>query len=449
MQIATFIKLENTLEAAMSVNESPQVYFSYYGGIRLVTDSLYPYTQRTYAKDGIELEEFTIEFLDMCGDVVGEAFDDDTFEVIRNFNDPNTGLPQIEWKLNPTGLDFGDQLIYIRLTSGANGYIYSSPFKLTNDKAEETTQFWYKSGFSDNMLSIGLDMYFRNRKSNQEIANYDPTTTGNTITGSVRITPFERFLTPVINMDLMEMFKSVFNNKFVYSHPFNFSGLPVKTSLFNAIDSTDPEADENFASYEVLLNRNYNFEYDPLAVPVVPPAPPVDPPTITLLQVTSINDNQVIFNFEYENFTPGYLTYQWSLDETTWNSSTGDTISTHTVNVPDHLTNAFYYRIIHPLAESNVVQVRVKSILLNSVIRPYILDDTIYRLSYMVEEYTVTGNLSFETSIDGLTYKPATYVEGNKNPKDVQVPLVLSSEPYFRIVDFKEGVVSNAIKYTE
>lgn len=448
MQTATFIRLENSLQAAMSVNESPQVVYDYYGGIRLVTSNPFPYTQRTYAPEGIELEEFTIEFLDMCDTVLGGEFDDDTFKVIRNFEDPNTGLPQIEWQLNPIGLDFGDQLIYIKLTSGSNGYIYSSPFKLTDSQANFTTQLWYKHREQDNMLSIGLDLYFRNRKSNDELSQYDPTTSGNTITGSVRITPFERFLTPVINMDLMELFKTIFLNRFIYSHPFNFNGLPVKTALFNSLESIDPEADENFASYEVLLNRNYNYTFDPLAVPVVPPVPPVDPATITLTEVVSLNDGQVSFIFTYDGFETTYLTYQWSLDQVTWISSTGSQLSPHTVNIPNHLTQPFYYRIIHPMATSNVVQRKVKRILLNSVIRP-VSDNSIYRLSYTAEEYTITGNLSFETSVDGESYKPATYIDGNENPKDVQVPLVVTEDPYFRIVDVKEGVISNAIKYTE
>lgn len=445
MQIATFIKLENTFEAAMSVNESPQVYFYDYGGVHLVTSSEYRYVQRTYANDGIEIEDYVIEFFDMCGDKLSSTgIDDDTFTVIRNFDDPDTGLPQIEWQLDPSNLDYGDQLIYFRITSGANGYVYSSPFKLTDTNKNFVTEFWYKSRKNDNMLSIGLDMYRRNKKAAKSLKNYDPASSGYQITGAISISPFERFLTTVINMDIMEMFSTIFLNGYIYSKPIAYNELPIKTGLYEVIESEDPQADENFASYEVLLTRNYNFTYDPNAVIVVPEPPPVDPPFITLSSVIGLNSTQVSYTFTIGNFTPDYLTYQFSLNGTTWVSSTGDVNSPHAVTVLNYETNNYFFRIIHPQATSNVVQILQKGITLDSVIKTGIKS---FRLGYTENNYIATAKLVFEFSPDDINYRPAFYPDGNDNPKDVDIPEEFATEPYFRIKDNEFGITSNVIQY--
>lgn len=443
--LPTFIKLENTFEAAMSVNESPQVVFYDYSGIFLVSDNAYPYTQRTYASDGIEIEDFVIEFFDMCGNELTATVDDDTFKVIRNFQDPPTGLPQVEWQLNTANLDFGDQLIYFRLSVGVNTYVYSSPFTLSSDESKYSSQWWYKQEEQDNMLSIGLNMYFRNRKSEQELSNYTSLSTGYTTTGTSRLTPFERWLTRVINSDLFEEFKRIFLLKQVYSHPYNFNGLPIRTRLFEALESKDPTADENFNDYEVLLSRNPNFTYDPLAVPVVPPAPPVDPPEITLTNVSSINSNQVVFTFTFDNFTPEYLIYEYSLDSENWTSIASGTTSPVVINVPENDDNPFYYRITHPQATSNMIQLPVKVIVINNIIKPS-GDPYLYRIGYALN-YAPVSYLVFEYSQDNISFFNSFYADGNDNPKDVQTPSI-AGNPWFRIKDTLNGVVSQSYQYT-
>lgn len=446
--LPTFIKLENTLEAAMSVNESPQVTRYDYSGVFLVSDNPYPYVQRTYASDGIEIENFIIEFFDMCGNELEADTDDDTFKIIRNFQDPLTGLPQVEWQLNTANLDFGDQLIYIRLRLSLITYIYSSPFTIASEGSKYTSQWWYRQESSDNMLSIGLNMYFINRKSEHEVSNYPSLSTGYTTTGTSRLTPFERWITKVINNDIFEEFKKIFLFKQVYSHPYNFSGLPLRTRAFNALESKDPTADENFNDFEFELSRNPNFTYDPLAgIPVPVPPPPIVP-AITLTSVTRLNDNQVRFNFTYENFETTYLTYQWSVDGITWNSSTNGTTSPTTVTVLNNNVNDFYYRITHPQATSNIKQIAKKSINLGTPILISPLDLTKYRLPYTTIEYVPASQLLFEQSADGVNFRPAFYADGNQNPKDVEIAIGIT-EPYFRITDDIEGIRSNIVQYTE
>lgn len=446
--LPTFIKLENTFEAAMSVNESPQVVFYDYSGVFLVSDNPYPYEQRTYASDGIEIEDFVIEFFDMCGNELEADTYNDTFKILRNFQDPLTGLPQVEWQLNTANLDFGDQLIYFRLTVGLNTYVYSSPFTIASEGSKYTSQWWYRQQSGDNMLSIGLNMYFRNRKSEHDVSNYTSLSTGYTTTGTSRLTPFERWVTRVINNDIFEEFKKIFLLKEVYSHPYNFSGLPLRTRVFNALESKDPTADENFNDFEFELSRNPNFTYDPLAGIPVPVPPPPLVPTITLTSVVRVNENVVRYYFSYANFETTYLTYQWSLDGITWNSSTNGSVSPREITILFNMTSAIFYRITHPLAVSNIVEIVPPLISLGTPIKYNPLIGSAFRLPYNVENYTPKSQLIFEQSADGVNFRPAFYADGNQNPKDVEVAIGII-EPYFRITDELEGIRSNITQYTE
>lgn len=442
--LATFIRLENSFEKAMSVNESPQTVFHDYSGILLTADNPYPYIQRTYASDGIEIEDYEIEFFDMCQNQLDADIEDDTFIVVRNFQDPNTGLPQVEWQLNTNGLDFGNQLIYFRLNVGINGYIYSSPFTISSTDSEYTSQWWYRQNDSDTMLSIGLNMYFRNRRSDQTISVFTGLNTGRTIMGTSSINPLERWLTGVINIDIFEEFKKLFLLRQVYSQPYTFDGLPQFTRIPEALESKDPTADENFNDYEFLLSRNDKKTYDPLAGVIEPVPPPPFIPQINLTSVERVNNNVIRYNFT-KNFDTTYLNFQWSLDEITWNTSTNGSTSPIEINVPNNDINVFYYRITHPMAISNVKSLLVKGITLNNPIK---LGDWSYRLAYAIENYIPTNQLLFEQSVDGTTFRPAFYADGNDNPKDIDVAIGLT-EPYFRVTDETEGLRSNIVQYTE
>lgn len=446
----TFIRLENTFNAAMTDNGSPQTVFFDYRGVHLVTDNEYKYVQRTYAAEGIEIEDNEIEFYSMCGDLLDADVHTGTFKVENAFNDPDTGLPQVIWSLNTANLDFGNQLIYFKITTGANGYIYSSPFVLTADESNFTTQYWYKTNPDEYYLSIGLNMYPLNKKSQKELSQYNPISSGNIINTSLQITPFEKFETGIIWNGWLELFPTIFEERFVYSKPWFWDGLPVATSLFTPPESIDPQGLENFVQSEILLSRDYDYTLDPNAEPIIPPTPPIDAPEITLISVVRVDNNHVSLNFSYANFTPNYLNMQYSTDGINWISSGGSATSPRSLLAPNNNIINYYYRVSHELAVSNVKTIPFRTIIIDGVIKAETASGlTKFKIAYSLEEYDYTPKLIYEFSADNTEFRQSLYNDGTENPKEVFVADSITTEPYFRIRDDENGLISNVIQYTE
>jgi len=130
MKQPVFIRLENTFEEAMYYENSPQMQFYSFNGIRLLPNADNAYTQRTYAPGGIELEDFTVSLFDLCSNAE-TPLDTNLFD-IEPFQDPDDGTNQFYWSFKPDATDLGLTMVYLRFKQG-NDCVYSSPFQLTAD----------------------------------------------------------------------------------------------------------------------------------------------------------------------------------------------------------------------------------------------------------------------------------------------------------------------------
>lgn len=446
--LPTFIRLENSFEKAVTVKGSPRDKFFSFEGVCLMSNPPFErgYIQRTYANDGIEIETVDLKFTDVCGNELDEG--DAVFTVLRSFNDPNTGLPQIEWELQPSGVDFGRKLVMLKIQTGANVFVYSTPFILS-DEGSEYTSFWaYRN--KGQMLHIGLEMFRRNPISAQVIDNYT-STSGDIVSGVSSLTKQEHWQTNVVNFYVAEEFKVFTQCREVYSLPMFDDGLPLRTFFIDDIESIEPQGDENFGETSFIVNRNESATYNPDSLPPVPPTPPLFPPKINLLQLYP-EGNGVVFSFNIENFNTEYLTFEYSLDQISWQPQTkgGQFEEGQEYTAKIFLFNGntfdFYYRITHPLATSNVLQLPQPKIIIDDVFKT---GTNLYQVFYSFENYVPINPLKFMSSLDNINFEKAIYVDGNQNPKNIRVSYLTLAEPYFRIDSQDRLLSSNVFKYEE
>lgn len=441
-----FIRLENTFEQAMQYRNSPQMSVYSFKGVQLLPNNPLPYIQRTYGTGGVEIESPSEVLLySICGDVL-EDFTP-YFFVINTFQDPDTGWNQVDWKLQDVAYDAGDQIVYLRIRQGVNNFIYSSPFVITADNAEYTSRWDYKNERNGTMYSTQLRIWFKQLSDLEEIETYD-TLEGRRVGMRDSLIPHEIWQTSINEINQFRLFKEMRRNAYVYCDL-------AKTVPYDAFETPKLVGRENFGEADILLARDETNLYDPLYVPVVPtPEPPI--PTITLTSVTSLNNNQVEYVFSYTNFTPTYLTLQYSLDQVTWTDNTGGINSPRNNNVPNHLSTSYYYRVYHAGTEtaSNILQLTQPSLVITNMTggEAFNPDGNKYRIFYNSVNFSPTVQFYFESSLDGITWVPMLY--GVTLPDEVFEFQYATTQPsafeftHFRMKYSPLGLVSNDYEFT-
>lgn len=450
MRLATFIRLEDSFEKAMNYANSPQMTEYSFEGVQLLPNNILPYIQRTYADNGIEIEDYEVRVMSLCQKEL--AVITPYFEVISNFQDPYTGKPQIDWKLYEVPFDFDYKLVYLEINTGADKYYYSSPFYLTAHSADYTSQWYYGNANNEKLKSIGLRFYFRQPKSLMEISNYTSISSGRTFTTSAKNTPYEKWNTDVNDIYTFQRLQELFLSKYIYSKGLNDS-LPVRTGLYEAFEIPDLEMDENSAEQEINLVREYALQYDPNYIPVDPPPPDPDAPLINLISVTNNFKGGVTYVFELINFSPTYLLYEWSFDGETWTSSAGDVISPTDVNVGMTDMYNFQYRITHLSGvTSNIVSLPVPSIVIDNITSPQTSFNTIgnnYYVFFTLNSFDADpASLSFVASPTEFgSYVPLYYSSGITSPKAVQTPSSGLEFKWFKILYNPLGIESEPYNF--
>lgn len=442
-----FIKITHSLNEALAYNSSGQEDFGtyYFGGVQLLPNQPYPYIQRTHDKDGIEIEDWQVWICDTCGNEIEEITD--SFNVDRVFQDFN-GKPQIEWSLTDVSFDFGYNLVLIKIQQGFNDYFYTTPFYLTNYNAKQTSRWDYRNEETETMLSCQLQAFYRQPMSEMNIASYNRVDNAKRVTQNITNTEFELWKTQEVDKEFFKRFKNVFLSRMLYV---DF----VRSSLWEGIETPEIEFDQNFLEASFNLSRDESQLYDPNYIaPPVPPPPPVES-EIVLNNVTSLNNNQVQMSFSYINFSPEYVTLQYSEDGVNWmGSNTGSPVSPRVFFVPDHLTEGYYYRVFHNGTgiASNIIQLPVTSLTItgmNAIPSYPIASGNNYIIDWESEGFTKVGILLFEGSKTGSEWVNMIYESGNQKPKLIKSPAtgIGLRYRYFRIRDVNTGIISNVFEF--
>lgn len=437
-----FIRIEHTIEAAKFYRYSPieNPDMLYINGIQLLPNNPLPYIQRTNNPEGIEIEDFTVSVIDLCGNELADITD--SFDIVTVFQDEN-GIPQVEWSLTNVDYDAGGELVLLKITQGANDVMYTSYFRLTNEGSEYTSRWDYRNNGSDTMLSTQLNVWYRQSKSTFNSTNYNSIVDGGLISANTTLSKYERWLTSIVDRNVFELFKELFTVRFLYVEFLR----AIKNEDFETPDIDDIE---NYFETEFTISRNPKDVYDPLYVPIVPPVPVPPTQLIILDSVQSLNNTHVQYNFHFENFNPNYVSLQYSTEpDTGWGgTNTGAPTSPRINTVPNHRTESLYYRVYYDALDiaSNVLQLPVRAINITGITAtPNYFNESgnAYTITFDIVGYFVSGLLRFEASKDTIVWTKMNYIEGNENPKTINTPFSLGEFRFFRIRDTTEGITSN------
>lgn len=338
MANVNFIELYKDLDSALSQRTSPNTQFHRHNGIQLLPNDEMPYVQSTNNTDGIELEDWTVEVVSLCGSRREDVTNN--FVVERSYFD-NNGTPQIEWSLTNVPFDFGSRFVYLEINQMVGEVFYSNVFQLTNLRKEEVTRVDYRTREINRMHSVCLQMYFWQDLKNQEVTTYYETSTKNTVTALVKSQKHERWQTKVIPNSLWLKITDLYENKFVYTNL-------VRSYLFDGLEFQEFNGGENFKQNTFKLAFNPNDVYDPLYTPPIV----TQVPTIVLNSVTT-NGFTAFYTFDKIDFIPTYLIYEYSSDTTTWTSQSKSPDSPN--SLPFNGTGTWHFRVKHPEAISNII----------------------------------------------------------------------------------------------
>jgi len=126
------------------LNENARVVASRYSGfVQMLTSDVF--LQITNCKTNIAFAgNIAVDLIDICQNVVKSLTVNENF-----FYEERTdihGVQQIAYAFGKLGEDFGEQMLYLRLTHTVSDNVwYSAGFKITDNNSEETTYAAYKS----------------------------------------------------------------------------------------------------------------------------------------------------------------------------------------------------------------------------------------------------------------------------------------------------------------
>lgn len=339
-----FIRFFPSLDEALSIRTSPDVKYYTTNGINILPFDLIKTRQMTDHKDGVSVEDWFAYIVNLR---TGVETDITANFVIEEVLSDENGKPQILWSVSNLP-KFGSNLVYLKIQQAIGQDFYSNVFTI-DDVIENHAHIHYKNNLSDKMLSIGILTWFVEDLKQTELKNYYETSTKSTVTLTIKSQKFEKWITDIINRDLAIKISDLFEYKFVYLDN-------VRANLFEAIEIPEIESMSVTKRYKLKINFSKDDVFDPFAVEELIQVIPV----INLISVNT-NGSIAIFDFTFSNFSPSFLTFDYSQNQTTWVSENSGFTSTQSISFSN--IGIWYFRVRHPLAISNVIELNIDSVL--------------------------------------------------------------------------------------
>ena len=246
------INLYKTFEEAMFFKNSWMNQFYDFTGVQLLPNNELSYVQKTNTPNGINLEDWTVNAVVLRDGNKTDVTDYFNVEKLTNNTD---GSPQLFWSLSNVPFDFGYELIYLEIEQAIGENFYSTPFLLTNEESEKTTQFHYKSKRTDTFESIGFKMWYRNSDKKTELTTYYETSTRHTVTQAIKTNKIDVFKTEQVSIDSLIDLSEILESPYLYTNT-------IRASLFTALEIPKPTARENYGRMEVQLSLNNTDIYN-------------------------------------------------------------------------------------------------------------------------------------------------------------------------------------------
>jgi predicted enzyme related to lactoylglutathione lyase len=258
------INIYRTKQEAFYFKNSQINRFYSFNGVQLLPLNTSKYVQVTNTPKGINLEDWTVDVVDLCTGVKKTITS--SFKVESLTNSLN-GDPQFFWSLTNVPYDFGMNLIYLEIKQSLGETFYSTPFLLTNEEKEKTTKFTYKTKRTDTYQSIGFQTWFRQNVKQTELTTYYEASTQQTVTQAVKRNKIVKYVSEIMDVEQLIALTDVLENPYLYIDN-------IRASLFEAVEIPELTGQENFGSvtFNVSLNLKDTFKGDYVA-PVIPKTP--------------------------------------------------------------------------------------------------------------------------------------------------------------------------------
>lgn len=248
MNAPTVINLYKSLEEALYFKNSQINTQFIFSGVQLLPNNPNKYIQVTNTPDGINLEDWTVKVVSICGKELGDITDCFMVESLTN---SDNGNPQFVWSLKNIPIDFGFGLIYLQITQALGDTFYSQPFKITAIESEKTCQINYKYKRTDVMQSIGFTAWFCEPDFLQELTPYYEVSTESWVTASIEQGEVEYWRTELMPKSALIQLKRILGLPYIYINS-------VRASLKEAPEIPRKVSQENFGSMDFTVNFHPN-----------------------------------------------------------------------------------------------------------------------------------------------------------------------------------------------
>ena len=246
------INIFRSTTEAFYFKNSQQNRFYYFTGVQLLPNNTLPYTQVTNTLNGINLEDWTVNVVNIC---TLEKTNITNYFMVDSLTNSQNGNPQLYWSLTNVPFDFGYELVYLEITQAIGETFYSQPFLLTDTDSEKTSQFHYRAKKTDPYQSIGLQSWFRQITRNEELTQYYEASTRNTITQAVKVNKLEKHFTELMSLDILNHLSDILISPYLYLNS-------VRVALFEAPKFPEVTNQENFGKMDFLISPNPNDRYE-------------------------------------------------------------------------------------------------------------------------------------------------------------------------------------------
>jgi hypothetical protein len=249
--VKPFINIYRSKEEAFYFKNSQLNTQYIFNGVQLLPNNTAKYIQVTDTPNGINLEDWTVNAVDLCK---GTKINITNYFFVDSLTNSQNGNPQLYWSLTNVPFDFGYKMIYLEITQAVGETFYSTPFLLTDIESEKTSQFHYKDSKDDVYQSIGLQSWFNEEDKKTELTTYYEVSTKNTVSQAIKTNFLENHRTELIPKSILINFTYVLESPVLY---INY----IRNSLFEAIELPKKVSQENFIEINFSMSPNYNDNF--------------------------------------------------------------------------------------------------------------------------------------------------------------------------------------------
>ena len=219
-----------------------------FSGVQLLPNNPIKYIQVTETPNGINLEDWIVKVYSLCGKELGDITNNFMVESLTN---STNGNPQLYWSLQNINQDFGWQLVYLKITQVLGETFYTQPFRLTSIESEKTTQINYKFKESDEIQSLGFNLWYDDEYLLQELTTYYEESTKSWVSAGMEQGYIEMWKTELMHKSVLLKLKEIMGLPYVYING-------IRASLKEASETPKKVAQENFSEMTFVLNFHPN-----------------------------------------------------------------------------------------------------------------------------------------------------------------------------------------------